>query len=279
MMEAEKKIVVVDKRNYPAYTMLYNEELFHPTIKNMPDRTLRVWLVLNSHCNKVDGPYSENRGFWVSYARLEAATGRSRATVARAIRELKDCGLVTTQLTQGVSYITLHSPCRNETELMAKLCQGGVNRDPGGLVQGDTPEIPSGETQTSSLITSSVTSVSGSPAVGSLDSDTLKKRAWDELDETLEGRSTLVELLEVSKIGYQDQEIWLGDSCKARMKGKTLVLTYPNDIYVEFVSAEYRSELEDVIKEKWGVRYKVKVVTPKVSPISLRKQAAELARE
>lgn len=261
-MEAEKKIVVVDKRNYPAYTMLYNEELFHPTIKNMPDRTLRVWLVLNSHCNKVDGPYSENRGFWVSYARLEAATGRSRATVARAIRELKDCGLVTTQLTQGVSYITLHSPCRNETELMEKLCQGGVNRDPGSIVQGETPGISSGDTQTSSLITSSDTSVSVAGEGGSIGCDTLQ--AWEEFEESLEGRSTLAELLDSSKIHYTDQQIWLEKPCKATMKGKKLLLHYPNEEYVAFVTMTYLPELQDLIQEKWGVRYKVVALTPKV---------------
>ncbi len=261
-MEAEKKVVVLDKRNYPAYTMLYNQELFHPTIKNMPDRTLRVWLVLNSHCNKVDGPDAVNRGFWVSYARLEAATGRSRATVARAIRELKACGLVTTQLTQGVSYITLHSPCRNETDETSNTCQSGVNRDPGSLTHGETPEISSGETQTSSLITSSDTSVSVAGEGGSVEFDTLQ--AWEAFEESLEGRSTLTELLESSKIHYTDQQIWMEKPCKATMKGKKLLLHYPNEDYVEFVTINYLPELQDLIQEKWGVRYKVVALTPKV---------------
>ncbi len=254
-MQPNKKVVVVDKRKYPAFTMLYNEELFHPLIKHMPDRTLRVWIVLNSHCNKLDGPSSANRGYWVSYARLEEATGRSRATIARALKELKDIGLVTTQLTQGVNYITLHSPvglCKNETLETSESCQVDANRDPRCLTQGETAEVSPGDTHNILNKTSSSTSVSGS-----LRHDSPSNETFGTVPENLEGESILQEIMDEADIDRTYRAIWFGDNCKPYMKGKTLTLRFRNEDYADWVKEWNLKDLNKAISEKWGVRYKV----------------------
>ena len=151
--------LVIDGRKYPPFTIVYNEELISLEIKDMPDRNLRVWLLLNMHCNKTAGSESP-RAWFVSWARLVTLSGRSRATVGRALQELEEQNIITRRRRQGVNVITLHKPpsltiAKHLDESRSEMC------DVQSMVQDYTLEVSAGETQTSSQRTSSYDCKSG----------------------------------------------------------------------------------------------------------------------
>lgn len=146
MIQTKKGPITVDGRKYPRFTVIYNRELLTPEVKKMRDATLRVWLLLNMTCNKVqDG---DERSYWCSYARLAECSGRSRSTVYRALGELRDLGMITTTAAQGASVITLYKP-PSLTGRTEETMQKSQDWHSGSVTQDDTPGSSPGDTCTS----------------------------------------------------------------------------------------------------------------------------------
>lgn len=146
MIQAKTGPIVVDGRKYPRFAVIYTQELLSPEIKQMKDATLRVWLLLNLTCNKVqDG---DEREYWNSYNKLAHCSGRSRSTVYRALAELRKLGMISSKPTQGANRITLYKP----PSLMGKkeeAMQKSQDWHSGDSMQGDTPGGSVGDTLTS----------------------------------------------------------------------------------------------------------------------------------
>tara|TARA_Y100000310_G_scaffold81333_1_gene77927 strand:- start:826 stop:1602 length:777 start_codon:yes stop_codon:yes gene_type:complete len=166
MIQDNTAPIFVDGRKYPRFTVLYNLELFSDEVKNMKDATLRVWLLINMTCNQTRE--EDDREYWCSYARLAECSGRSRSTVYRALKELRELGMIEAKPTQGVNRILLHAP-PSLASGMGRAMQKSQICNSGDSSQHNTPDSSPGGARTSSNNISSTSVPRSSLAVNPKD--------------------------------------------------------------------------------------------------------------